>query len=65
MGLTLAMTVTGVGAAVLIEDSVYIYSTWQTAMVETIMTWMWQALFMLLPLALNLLPRSQDRLQTT
>jgi hypothetical protein len=65
MGLTLAMAVTVVGAAVLIEDSVYIYSTWQTAMVETIMTWMWQALFMLLPLALNLLPRSQDRLQTT
>jgi hypothetical protein len=57
-GLTLAMAVTVLGAAVLIEDSVYIYSTWQTEMVQAIMTWMYLVIFMCLPLALNLLPRA-------
>lgn len=65
IGLTSAMAVTVLGAAVLIEDSLYIFSTWQTAMVETIMTWMYLALFMLLPPAIHLLPRSKTYLQTT
>lgn len=66
MGLTLSMAVAVVGAAVLIESSLYgPYSTWQTAMEETIMTWMWLAIFMLLPLAINLLPRPKSQLQTT
>jgi hypothetical protein len=66
IGLTLAMAVTVLGAAVLVEASLYAsFSTWQTAMVETLMTWMWLAIFMLLPPLINLLPRSEDHLQTT
>jgi hypothetical protein len=66
IGLTLAMAVTVLGAAVLVEASLYAsFSTWQTAMVETLMTWMWLAIFMLLPPLINLLPWSEDHLQTT
>ena len=64
MGLTLSMAVTVVGAAVLIEDSVYIFSTWQAAMADTIRTWMWLAIFMLLPLALKLVPQSTNHMET-
>lgn len=66
IGLTLAMAVTVIGAAVLIEDSLYAsISTWQTAMVETIMTWMWLATFMLLPPLINLLPHLHNTSQNT
>lgn len=37
------------------------YFTWQTEMLSTIVVWMWLALIMFLPLALNLLPRSKVR----
>jgi hypothetical protein len=64
IGLTLAMAVTVTGAAVLIEESLYAsHSTWQVAMAETIMTWVWLATFMLLPPLINLIPRSKDHLQ--
>jgi hypothetical protein len=57
-GLTLAMAVTVTGAAVLVEKSLYApFATWQTAMLETIMTWTWLATFMLLPPLINLLPQ--------
>lgn len=57
-GLTLSMGVATVGAAVLIESSLYgPYSTWQNAMEDPIRTWMYLAIFLLLPLAINLLPR--------
>jgi len=65
-GLTLTMAVTVIGAAVLVEESLYApFATWQTAMEETIMTWAWLATFMLFPPLINVLPRSDARLQTT
>ncbi len=65
-GLTLAMTVTGIGAAVLVEDSLYAsFATWQSMIVETIMTWMWLVIFMLLPPLINLLPQPHITSQST
>jgi hypothetical protein len=65
-GLTLAMAVTVLGAAVLVEESLYApFATWQTAMVETITTWMWLAVFMLLPPLINLLPQPPISSQNT
>ncbi|MBN1451950.1 MAG: hypothetical protein JW963_13125 [Anaerolineales bacterium] len=66
LGLTLAMVVTVIGAVVLFEDSVYAsFSTWQTSMAETITTWMWLAVFMLLPPLINLLPQPHITSQST
>ena len=65
-GLTLAMAVTVIGAAVLVEESLYApFATWQTAMAETITTWMWLAIFMLLPPLINLLPQPHITSQST
>ncbi len=41
------------------------YFTWQTEMMSTLIMWIWLALIMLLPLAINLLPGSKKHLQTT
>jgi hypothetical protein len=57
MGLALSMAVTAVGAAVLYESTPY-FSTWQNLMLEVIYTWIWLAIFMLFPLAINLLPHA-------
>lgn len=66
IGLTLAMAVTTLGAAVLIEDSLYAsFSTWQMAMGSTILTWIWLAIFMLLSPLINLLPQPHDTSQNT
>jgi hypothetical protein len=66
IGLTLTMAVTTLGAAVLIEDSLYApFATWQTAMLSTILTWMWLAIFMLLSPLINLLPQPHDISQNT
>ena len=66
IGLTLVMAVTVMGAAVLVEKSLYApVATWQTAMVETIMTWVWLATFMLLPPLINLLPHLHNTSQNT
>jgi hypothetical protein len=65
-GLTLAMAVTVIGAAVLVEESLYApVTTWQTAMVAAIMTWAWLATFMLLPPLINLLPQPHNASQNT
>ena len=60
-GLTLSMLVTALGQSVLYEIS-FPNSTfpWWTIPTGTVVTWIWLALIMLLPLALNLLPRSSD-----
>ena len=66
IGLTLAMAITATGTAVLVEELWYApFATWQSVMVETIMAWMWLAIFMLLPPLVNLLPQPKNRLQTT
>ena len=66
IGLTLAMAVTVIGAVILFEDSVYAsFSTWQTSMAETITTWMWLAVFMILPPLINLLPQPSITSQST
>jgi hypothetical protein len=66
LGLMLAMVVTVIGAATLVEDIQYApFYTWQKAVAETITTWMWLAVFMLLPPLVNLLPQPKNRLQTT
>ena len=66
IGLTLAMAVTATGAAVLVEELWYAPSaTWQSVMVETIMAWMWLAIFMLLPPLINLLPQPPNTSQNT
>lgn len=66
IGLTLAMAVTATGAAVLVEDSLYApFATWQTVMVETILTWMWLAIFMLLPPLIKMLPQPNAPSQNT
>jgi hypothetical protein len=63
-GLTLAMAVTILGAAVLVEESLYApVATWQSMVVETTMTWMWLATFMLLPPLINLLPQLHNTSQ--
>lgn len=63
-GLTVAMIVTVIGAAVLVEYTPYAdVRTWQVAIAETITTWMWLAVFMLLPPLINLLPQPHNPLQ--
>jgi hypothetical protein len=65
-GLTLAMAVAVLGAAVLVEKSLYAsVANWQTAMAETIMTWMWLAIFMLLPPLIKLIPLPHNTSQNT
>lgn len=65
-GLTLAMIVTVIGAAVLVEYTPYAdIRTWQIAIAETITTWMWLAVFMLLPPLINLLPQPHITSQNT
>ncbi|MGD8405658.1 MAG: hypothetical protein PVJ21_18510 [Anaerolineales bacterium] len=65
-GLTLAMAVTVLGAAFLVEEIQYApFYTWQKAVAETITTWMWLAVFMLLPPLINLLPQPHITSQNT
>jgi hypothetical protein len=64
-GMTLAMVVTAVGQEVLYESSFPAtgFPSWTTSM-STVIWWIWMTLFMLLSLALNLLPREGDRSRT-
>jgi len=65
IGLALSMLTATAGKAVLFMGSWFqvFDSTWKDELVSTVMTWVWLALIMLLPLALNLLPRNKDHLQ--
>jgi UDP-glucose 6-dehydrogenase len=65
-GLTLSMLVMAMGQTILYEisfpNSLY---PWWTITTGTVVTWMWLALIMLLPLAINLLPCSEANLKTS
>jgi len=67
MGLALSMFVAAIGKGILYAGPWPRpkYFTWQTEMLSTIIMWMWLALIMLLPLAINLLPRSEGNLKTS
>jgi hypothetical protein len=61
VSLALSMAIAATGKAI-----IYIYFwegirhfTWQSEMMSTVTLWVWLALFMLTPLALNLLPRTK------
>lgn len=70
-GMTLSMFTAAVGQAVLYESSQYNsprpYTNlpWWNTVDQTVIAWMWLVLIMFLPLAINLLPRSKNPLQTT
>ena len=59
-GVTLSMLVAAGGKAFLLESSFPFVAddSWQTEFMSTIVTWMWLAMMMWIPPALNLLPRS-------
>jgi hypothetical protein len=66
IGLTLAMAVTFIGAALLVEYTPYaVVRTWQIAIAETTTTWMWLIVFMFLPPLINLLPQPHLTSQNT
>jgi hypothetical protein len=60
LGLALSMFTAAVGKAILYAGTWPRpkYFTWQTEMASTLIMWIWLALIMLLPLAINLLPRA-------
>jgi MFS family permease len=62
-GLTLSMITSAVGKAILYAGPWPRpkFFTWQTEMMSTIIMWMWLAMIMLLPLAVNLLPRPRNK----
>lgn len=66
IGLALSMLTATAGKAVLFMGSWFqvFDSTWKDELLPTLMTWIWLALIMLLPLAINLLPQSDNHLQT-
>ncbi|HKI53341.1 MAG TPA: hypothetical protein VJ987_04395, partial [Anaerolineales bacterium] len=66
-GLTMSMAVAAVGKAI-----IYIYFwegvrhfTWQSETMSTVTLWVWLALFMLTPLALNLFPPAKNHSHTS
>ena len=61
VGLALSMLTAAVGKAILFEESwpQFVSLGWENEMIYTMVTWAWLALIMLLPLALNLLPRPE------
>jgi hypothetical protein len=66
-GLTLSMAVAAVGKAVIYK---YFWVgvrhfTWQSETMSTVTLWVWLALFMLTPLALNLLPPAKKHSHTS
>jgi hypothetical protein len=67
LGLALSMFTAAVGKAILYAGPWPRpkYFTWQTEMASTLIMWIWLALIMLIPLAINLLPRPKNRWQTT
>jgi hypothetical protein len=67
IGLALSILTATVGKAVLFIGSWFqvFDSTWKDELVPTLMTWVWLALIMSLPLALSLLPRSENASRAT
>jgi hypothetical protein len=64
-GVALSMLVAAAGKAVLEESSFpFGGGTWQIEFMSTIVTWVWLAMLMLLPLAFKLLPRSDTTPRT-
>ncbi len=63
IGLALSMFTSAIGKGILYAGPWPRpkYFTWQTEMLSTIVLWGWLALIMLIPLALNLLPRLEKR----
>jgi len=64
-GLTLSMAVAAMGKAIIYK---YFWVgvrhfTWQSETMSTVTLWVWLALFMLTPLAINLLPRAKTHSQ--
>ncbi len=59
LGMALSMSVAAAGKALLYASSFpVLHFTWQTEAISTIITWMWLALIMCLPFAINLLPHT-------
>lgn len=60
VGLALSMLTAAVGKAVLFKESwPQVFDlTWKNEMIYTLVTWLWLAVIMLIPLAIKLLPRS-------
>lgn len=58
----LSMLVAAIGKAVLVESSFpgVLDDSWQTEFMSTVVTWMWLALIMFIPPAINLLPRPNN-----
>lgn len=69
IGMALALAFAALGRAVLCENGLFdewvFYCTWQIEALDTMTLWLWLAIFMLLPLAINLLPRSNDQTQVS
>jgi len=67
-GLTLSMFIGAAGKVFLLPMQDWLVhidpSYWKVEVMATIIMWMWLALIMLIPIALNLLPWSKDHLQT-
>jgi hypothetical protein len=61
----LSMLIAAIGKAVLVESSFpgVVDDSWQIEFMSTIVTWMWLAMIMLIPPALNLLPRPNSSAQ--
>jgi hypothetical protein len=61
IGMVLSLAVAAMGRAILCENGLFdewvFDCTWQIEVMDTITWWVWLAIFMLLPLAINLLPR--------
>lgn len=67
IGLALSMLIATAGKAVLFMGSWFqvFDSTWKDELLSTLVTWVWLALIMSLPLLLNLLPRSENASRAT
>jgi hypothetical protein len=65
-GVALSLLTVAVGKAILAESSFPVGAdTWQIEFMDTIITWLWLAMIMLIPLALNLLPRPNSSAQAS
>lgn len=66
IGLALSMLTAAVGKAIQFEESwpQFVSLGWENEMIYTLVTWVWLALIMSLPLLFNLLPRAEPPPQT-
>ena len=65
IGMALSLAFAAAGRAILCENGLFdewvSYCTWQNEMVDTMTSWLWLAIFMLLPLSITMLPRSNGQ----